>query len=88
MIPDTLVILVLTLAAVMLVLYLPSRNMPEGTMSARRWVLLESNPGLPLSAAEVRAGWHRCPDWDGLLIGPGMEEQDGCTCAPRPEDHP
>lgn len=36
-----------------------------------------------LSADELAAGWHYCPDWDGLLIGPGMEELTYCWCPPQ-----
>ena len=28
---------------------------------------------------EVAEGWHFCPEWDGLLVGPGMIE-DETTC--------
>lgn len=30
--------------------------------------------------AEVEAGWHFCPEYDYLLIGPGMMEMDHCVC--------
>lgn len=33
-----------------------------------------------LTAEELAAGWHFCPEWDGLLIGPGMEEMNSCLC--------
>lgn len=33
-----------------------------------------------LTNEEVLVGWHYCPDWDFLLVGPGMEEQEGCQC--------
>lgn len=33
-----------------------------------------------LSDAEIAAGWHFCYDWDGLLVGPGMEELKACCC--------
>ena len=29
---------------------------------------------LPLTAEEIAQGWHFCPEWDELLIGPGMSE--------------
>lgn len=29
---------------------------------------------------EIKEGWHFCPDWDQLLIGPGMKEYEICTC--------
>lgn len=33
-----------------------------------------------LTPAEISAGWHFCPDWDGLLVGSGMLERAACTC--------
>jgi hypothetical protein len=34
-----------------------------------------------LTLEEIKEGWHWCPDWDFLLVGPGMEaEQDCCGC--------
>lgn len=48
-------------------------------MEYRRWLELERSD-LPLMEEEVRDGWHFCPDWDGLLVGPGMSELQGCTC--------
>lgn len=33
-----------------------------------------------LTKIEIEEGWHFCPDWDDLLIGPGMPEIDCCTC--------
>ena len=33
-----------------------------------------------LTEVEIAQGWHFCPDWDGLLIGPGMDELEDCTC--------
>lgn len=34
----------------------------------------------PLSDEEIAEGWHFCYDWDGLLVGPGMEETGCCSC--------
>ena len=41
-----------------------------------------SNPELEqkLTKEEIEAGWHYCHEWDGLLVGPGMEEMECCTC--------
>ena len=36
-----------------------------------------------LTEAEIEEGWHFCPDWDGLLIGPKTPEFDNCTCGLR-----
>ena len=39
------------------------------------------NPKPKLTAGEITLGWHWCPDWDFLLVGPGMEgEQAACNC--------
>lgn len=34
-----------------------------------------------LTSAEISAGWHFCAEWDGLLVGPGMEELEHCLCS-------
>ena len=36
--------------------------------------------GEPLSEAEIREGWHLCPEWDYLLIHPRHVEYAACTC--------
>ena len=51
---------------------------PDG-MSLDRWTHLMEND-IQLSPDELAAGWHWCPDWDDLLVGPGMGELDHCTC--------
>jgi len=33
-----------------------------------------------LSKEEIKNGWHFCPDWDNILIGPGMTEMNYCIC--------
>lgn len=33
-----------------------------------------------ITPEEFERGWHFCPDWDLLLVGPGMEELSCCTC--------
>lgn len=33
-----------------------------------------------LSDEEIAEGWHWCPEWDGLLVGPGMPEMESCVC--------
>ena len=33
---------------------------------------------LELTEEEVRIGWHWCPEWDGLLVGPGSGEWGDC----------
>jgi hypothetical protein len=32
-----------------------------------------------LTQDEVTQGWHFCPDWDFLLIGPDSPEMECCT---------
>jgi len=41
---------------------------------------------LPLTQEEKDAGYHFCFDWDGLLVGPGTMEWDGCTCGITPKE--
>ena len=49
-----------------------------GEMSlARYWSLMASDEER-LTAEEIAAGWHFCMEWDGLLVGPGMEELEMC----------
>jgi len=51
------------------------------------WIM--GNMDLPptdLTPAEQAEGWHFCREWDGLLVGPGMEELEPCTCLPQ--EHP
>lgn len=39
------------------------------------------NDQLSLTTEEMKAGWHFCTEFDGLLVGPGMKsEQECCTC--------
>lgn len=53
----------------------------EGFMPLDRWTsLMKGSPAKPMTVEEIEAGWHYCPEWDGLLIGPGMSEEDACTC--------
>ena len=49
-------------------------------MEDKRWKELELNPELNLTEVEIRERWHRCPEWDYLLIGPGMAETEVCAC--------
>jgi len=52
----------------------------EKHMPLSRWVELNDSEGNRLTSEEIDAGWHFCPDWDGLLIGPGMREMELCLC--------
>jgi hypothetical protein len=42
-----------------------------------------NDKGKGLTVKEYNEGWHFCPEWDLLLIGPGMEEMKSCTCYHR-----
>jgi hypothetical protein len=50
-------------------------------MKNKRWLELEINGDILLTQEEISEGWHWCPDWDDLLIGPGMGEIEVCLCA-------
>jgi len=58
------------------------------TMTEERYkALVDSNcfgedrpEQLRLTDTEIAEGWHWCPDWDYLLVGPGCAEKDCCTC--------
>jgi hypothetical protein len=47
-------------------------------MSKERYAELDK-VGEGLTEEELEAGWHFCPDWDGMLVGPGMQEAKVCT---------
>jgi hypothetical protein len=36
--------------------------------------------GAALTEAEVKEGWHFCPEWDFLLIHPDDPEAECCDC--------
>lgn len=48
-------------------------------MEIGRWTSLMRDEG-ELSPEELADGWHFCPDWDGLLVGPSMGELRCCVC--------
>lgn len=52
-------------------------------MDRKRWESLMKDDNLRLESNELAEGWHFCPEWDGLLIGPGMDELDACLCTPK-----
>lgn len=57
-------------------------------MESKRWnLLMFGGPWPELSEEEISEGWHWCPDWDGLLVGPGMPEQNGCQCNIPSDNH-
>ena len=49
-------------------------------MTPERYQHLTTAAGDQLTEAEKGAGYHFCPDWDFLLIGPGFTELEGCRC--------
>ena len=52
----------------------------ESTMTKERWTDLEENQELKLNEAEIKDGWHFCPDWDGLLVNTNDTEGEGVAC--------
>ncbi len=44
-----------------------------------KWIELNNITG-GLTEAEIKQGWHFCPDWDFLLISPDSKEGECCTC--------
>lgn len=64
-------------------------------MTGDRYRFLMNNDGESLTSQELADGWHFCFEWDGLLVGPGMEERAACPSScdlwrtppePRPGD--
>ena len=49
-------------------------------MTDERWSLLMNDDSQNLTQEEISQGWHFCMCWDGLLIGPEMEEVKHCYC--------
>lgn len=49
-------------------------------MTNERYRDLMDGESTDLTQAEIDAGWHFCPDWDCMLIGPGMKEMECCDC--------
>ena len=45
-------------------------------MTNSRWRGLMGDDEKALTEEEILQGWHFCPEWDSLLIGPGMGEFD------------
>lgn len=54
-------------------------------MTPERYRAVMADYDAQLTPDETAAGWHFCPEWDGLLIGPGMlHELESCVCAGSP----
>jgi len=49
-------------------------------MDSKRYYYLESNIDAKLTPGEMAEGWHWCCEFDYLLVGPGMQEQEYCLC--------
>jgi hypothetical protein len=49
-------------------------------MTPERWLELERDQNSRVTHGEIADGWHFCPEWDGLLIGPEMGEFQCCLC--------
>ena len=47
-----------------------------------------ANDEMELTSEEINDGWHFCNEWDGLLVGPGMDELKVCKCEPLRKDTP
>lgn len=49
-------------------------------MNPDRYKLLMEDDSEPLTTEEIARGWHFCFEFDGLLVGPGMQEEEVCRC--------
>jgi len=54
-------------------------------MDSRRREAINASNTLKLTQQELIDGYHFCPDWDYLLVGPNDLESEGCTCYPDNE---
>lgn len=52
-------------------------------MSTKRREDIECH-GSELTPVERAAGFHQCPDWDFLVVGPNDPEAQGCLCGNTP----
>jgi len=58
------------------------RSMLRGKydMDIKRQIQLETTDA-KLTADEISAGWHFCPDWDGMVVNKYRDKKaEGCTC--------
>jgi len=58
-----------------------ARDEEESGMSEVRLNQLERDKNATLTGEELQQGYHFCPDWDFILIGPNSPEKDGCCCS-------
>ena len=49
-------------------------------MTPERMRQLEREPSAVITKEEFSEGWHFCPDWDYMLVGPDTPEGECCTC--------
>lgn len=52
-------------------------------MTKQRYKQLTDTDDYNLTADEIALGWHFCNEFDGLLVGPGMDELNYCSCWPK-----
>ena len=57
-----------------------ARDEEEAGMTMARLDKLERDRNATLTGEEMQKGYHFCPDWDFMLIGPDSPEKDGCLC--------
>jgi len=55
-------------------------------MTPERYRELNGPVSIDLTAAEMRQGYHFCPDWDFMLIRLGAPGGEPCYCKPWTED--
>lgn len=50
-------------------------------MTATEYYLRDRFPEFyPLTDEQIDSGWHFCPEFDFMLVGPDMPEWDLCNC--------
>lgn len=50
-------------------------------MTPQRYAEIELDCNAQLTQEEREQGWHFCPDWDYMLVGPETPaELQGCCC--------
>jgi len=49
-------------------------------MKTERYSELMTGDEIPLTPDEMAAGWHWCPEFDDMMLGPGMSEIHVCMC--------
>lgn len=61
------------------------------TITRAHWIELMNDPEARLTQTELDGGYHWCPEWDDLLVGPvDGEWGDGinCICGATPDGKP